>query len=69
MKFSEVARVTIKQDSALYNSMLGCEIINRLTEDPPEQERKKGKKKGKFKALGAKFKRSLMGRNYLKTNN
>ena len=33
--------VTIKQDSALYNSMLGCEIINRLTEDPPEQEQKK----------------------------
>ena len=59
MKFSEVARVTIKQDSALYNSMLGCEIINRLTEDPPEQEQKKGK----LKVWSAKFRRNLKRRN------
>jgi hypothetical protein len=64
MKFSDVARVTIKQDSTLYNSMLGCEIINRLTEDPPEQEQKKGKRKkrGKLRAWGAKFRRSITGR-------
>jgi hypothetical protein len=30
MKILDIAKLSIKQDSALYNSMLGCDLINRL---------------------------------------
>ncbi|MDD4415080.1 MAG: hypothetical protein PHR14_11170 [Oscillospiraceae bacterium] len=63
MKLSETARITVKRDSTAYNSMLGCDIINRLTEDPPKQKQKNNRKKEKLKAWGGKFRRNLKRRN------
>lgn len=30
MKLSEIARVTVKKNSELYENMLGCDLISRL---------------------------------------
>jgi hypothetical protein len=30
MKLSEIARVNIKQDSSLYNTMKGCDMLSQI---------------------------------------
>lgn len=38
MKLSEIARLNIKQDSTIYNSMLGCDLLSRLAENGEKQK-------------------------------
>jgi hypothetical protein len=38
MKLSDIARLSIKQDSTAYNTMLGCDLLSRLTENGEKQK-------------------------------
>jgi len=46
MKISEVARLSVKKDSILFSSMLGCDLISRLQHQEMQSklEHKKTKK-------------------------
>jgi hypothetical protein len=33
LKISEIARVNIKQDSTIFNDMVGCDLVSRLQQN------------------------------------
>ena len=46
MKLSDIARLSVNQDSTIYNTMLGCDLISRIQqrEVKTEGNYKKNKK-------------------------